>query len=103
MKRFVFTLIIALFLCNNGFAQTNVIEAELQEVLNEKGDEMVSVNIILKAQIETEQLNLIASKHSDKKSLRESVINELKTYSAKKQQDISLFYKQRKALIVSLI
>ena len=32
MKRFVFTLIIALFLCNNGFAQTNVIEAELQEV-----------------------------------------------------------------------
>ena len=88
MKRFVFTLIIALFLCNNGFAQTNVIEAELQEVLNEKGNEMVSVNIILKAQIETEQLNLIASKHSDKKSLRESVINELKTYSAKKQQDI---------------
>ena len=88
MKRFVFTLIIALFLCNNGFAQTNVIEAELQEVLNEKGNEMISVNIVLKAQIETEQLNLIASKHSDKKSLRESVINELKTYSAKKQQDI---------------
>ena len=55
MRKLVFTLMIVLSFCGLGFAQ-NVIEPELQNVLNQKGDEMINVNIILKSQMDSEKL-----------------------------------------------
>ena len=50
-------LLLSLLICQLGFAQNyNVIEPELQEVLSQKSDEMISVNIILKSEININNL-----------------------------------------------
>ena len=74
MKRLFFTLFFALFfalfLCKLSMAQSPVIDPELELLLKEKGDEMVSVNIILKAQMKTAVLEAGTSKLADKASKR---------------------------------
>ena len=78
---------IVLSFCGWGFAQ-NVIEPELQDVLNQKGDEMISVNIILKSQMDSEKLTACAAKATDKQVRRSIMIDELKLFSEKEQQEI---------------
>ena len=87
MRKLVFTLMIVLSFCGLGFAQ-NVIEPELQNVLNQKGDEMISVNIILKSQMDSERLTACAAKATDKQVRRNIMIDELKLFSEKEQQEI---------------
>ncbi len=87
MRKLVFTLMIVMSFCGLGFAQ-NVIEAELQNVLNQKGDEMINVNIILKSQMDSEKLRACAEKTTDKHVRRNIMIDELKLFSEKKQQEI---------------
>ena len=55
MRKLVFTLLVILSFCNLGLAQ-NTIEPRLHEILNQKGDEMISVNIILKSQMNFNKL-----------------------------------------------
>lgn len=75
--------------CNVGFSQNlDVIEKELQEVLNQKNDELVSVSIVLKSQINSAKLHSRAEKHLDKSARREFVIDELKEFSLKTQADV---------------
>ena len=88
MKRLFFTLFFALFLCNLSMAQSPVIDPELELLLKEKGDEMVSVNIILKAQMKTAVLEAGTSKLADKASKREFVVTELKNFSEINQRDV---------------
>ncbi|MBQ8222556.1 MAG: S8 family serine peptidase [Bacteroidales bacterium] len=96
MRRLIYSLITALFLTNYCVAQSNVIEKELQEVLNQKKGEKISINIILKSQLETEYLNE-RSKDTDRNIKREIIVNELKTFSEKNQQDIiSILYSEEK-------
>ena len=38
MKKFLF-LLVSCILCSIGFAQVNVIETELQEVMDQRGDD----------------------------------------------------------------
>ena len=78
---------IVLSFCGWGFAQ-NVIEPELQDVLNQKGDEMISVNIILKSQMDSEKLTACAAKATDKQVRRSIMIDELKLFSEKEQKEI---------------
>ncbi|MBO5848156.1 MAG: S8 family serine peptidase [Bacteroidales bacterium] len=87
MRKLVFTLMIVLSFCSLGFAQ-NVIEPELQNALNQKGDEMISVNIILKSQMDSEKLKACAAKATDKHVRRNIMIDELKLFSEKEQQEI---------------
>ena len=87
MRKLVFTLMIVLSFCGLGFAQ-NVIEPELQNALNQKGDEMISVNIILKSQMDSEKLKACAAKATDKHVRRNIMIDELKLFSEKEQQEI---------------
>ncbi|MBO5854715.1 MAG: S8 family serine peptidase, partial [Bacteroidales bacterium] len=87
MRKLVFTLMIVLSFCSLGFAQ-NVIEPELQNALNQKGDEMISVNIILKSQMNSEKLRTCAEKTTDKHVRRNIMIDELKLFSEKEQQEI---------------
>ena len=88
MKKNILLLLLTLFSLNLIYAQTNTIEPELQEVLNQKGDEMISVNIILKSQADVHKLQLIAAKANDRKSKREVVVNELKSFSKSTQSDL---------------
>ena len=71
MKKNILLLLLTLFSLNLIYAQTNTIEPELQEALNQKGDEMISVNIILKSQADVQKLQQIAAKANDRKSKRE--------------------------------
>lgn len=88
MKRLIYSLIIALMLGNYCYAQNSIIEPELQEFINHSSDEMISVNIIFKAQIDENELNERANNLKDKKARREFVINELKVFSEKSQHEV---------------
>ena len=88
MKKSILLLLLTLFSLNLIYAQTNTIEPELQEALNQKGDEMISVNIILKSQADVHKLQQIAAKSNDRKSKREVVVNELKSFSKSTQSDL---------------
>ena len=89
MKKNILFLLVTLFSFNFINAQNvNTIEPKLQEVLSQKSDEMISVNIILKSQIEEQQLKEIALKANDRKTKREIVVNELKSFSKRTQSDI---------------
>jgi subtilisin family serine protease len=49
---------------------------------------MISVNIILKSQADVQKLQQIAAKANDRKSKREVVVNELKSFSKSTQSDL---------------
>ena len=87
MRKLVLTLTTILFLCINGFSQ-NTIDPVLQEVMNKKGDELISVNIIFKAQIDTESLQEKITRVSDKKIKRDILVEEFKLFSEKEQSDV---------------
>ncbi|MBO5810961.1 MAG: S8 family peptidase [Bacteroidales bacterium] len=88
MRRLIYSLIIALFVCNYTFAQNSIIEKELQEVMNEKSDEMISINIVFKSQIDTETLRNRVADIDSKTAKREATIKELKLFSEKSQQEV---------------
>ena len=88
MKKNILLLLLTLFSLNLIYAQTSTIEPELQEVLNQKSDEMISINIILKSQADVQKLQQTAAKANDRKSKREVVVNELKSFSKATQVDI---------------
>ena len=89
MKKSILFLLLTLFSLNLIYAQNlNAIEPELQEVLNQKGDEMISITIILKTQADVQKLQQIAAKATDRKTKRETVVNELKSFSKHTQSDI---------------
>ena len=82
-------LLLSLLICQLGFAQNyNVIESELQEVLSQKGDEMISVNIILKSEINVSHLRNNISNISDAKAHRQAVVSEMKAFAEQSQKDI---------------
>ena len=88
MRRLIYCLIIALFVCNYAYAQNSIIEKDLQEVMNEKGDELISINIVFKAQMDSEKLNDRVANIDSKKARREIVMEELKIFAEKSQQEV---------------
>ena len=87
MRKLVFTLLIIFSSFSLGLSQ-NTIETELQQILNQKSDELISVNIILKSQMNFNDLRISTDKIIDKKVKRDILINELKNFAEKEQQDI---------------
>ena len=87
MRKLVLTLTTILFLSINVFSQ-NTIDPVLQEVMNQKSDELISVNIIFKAQIDTESLQEKVTRVTDKKIKRDILVDELKHFSEKEQSDV---------------
>lgn len=87
MKKIVNTLLFVVLLGLFGNAQ-NVIETNLQEIMNQRSEEMIDINIILKSQIETDELKDIATRHGDRDVKREVVIETLKQHNAKKQSEV---------------
>ena len=87
MKKFLF-LMISCILCSIGLAQVNVIETELQEVMNQRSDEMIDVAIIFKSQMDAAKLQAKAERSGDKALKREIVISELKDFSLRQQSDV---------------
>ena len=89
MKKVIFTLFIALFLGSFTNAQNNqVIDAELQNILNQKSNDLVEVNIHFKSQLSSKQLNQKTRRVADKEIKREIVVSELKNHSEESQSDV---------------
>ena len=89
MKRYFLLLTISLFAILSANAQNyNVIEDELQEVLNGKNDDMISVNIILKSEINTNNLRNNVKNITDMKAYRQAVVGEFKYFTEQSQRDL---------------
>lgn len=88
MKKLIYSLIIVMLSCNISFAQSDVIETELQEIIEKKQDEKISVNIIFKKQINTKELESKNDNILDKKERRKAVVKELKEFSRKNQENV---------------
>ena len=86
MKKFLF-LMISCILCSIGLAQVNVIETELQEVMNQRSNEMIDVTISFKSQMDAAKLQSKAER-GDKSLQREIVVSELKDFSLRQQSDV---------------
>ena len=88
MKKNIFTLLACLIVCCFGFAQNNVIDNELQKILNQKGNDYIDVNIMLKAQMTTDDFAVLNCESDSKEVRRELVTNELKKFAENSQKDI---------------
>ena len=86
MRKIFYTLAF-LFLSNIAFSQ-NTIDPILQEVLYQKDNELVSVNIILKAQIDHDALQEKAKRVTDKKTRRDMLVDEFKLFTEKEQNEV---------------
>ena len=90
MKKNIF-IIAALFLvCCIASAQVKI-EPELQQLLNSKSNEMISINIISKVQIDATLLKSKTFLIKDAEIRKGIIINELKDYSERTQIDIIKF------------
>lgn len=96
MRKLVLTLTTILFLSINVFSQ-NTIDPVLQEVMNQKSDELISVNIIFKAQINPESLQEKVTRVTDKKIKRDILVDEFKLFSEKEQSDVMSILMAEKA------
>ena len=86
MRKLLFVLLVILSFSSLGFAQ--VIDTELQKAMNTKSDEKISVNIILKSQMNLKNLSKRAEGISDKYVRRDMLIDELKLFAEKEQAEI---------------
>ena len=89
MKKYYITLFLALVLSTLSFAQNfNAIEPELQKVLNQRGEELIDIQIYFKSSIDSERINQATRKAYTKAEKKELVVSELKTYSKNVQADV---------------
>ncbi len=87
MRKLIFCFIIMLLTGSINLAQ-NVIDPELQSIIDKKGDEKISINIIFKSQLNRDDLKERSSVFIDKETKRQAVIKELKNFSAETQHDV---------------
>ncbi len=87
MKK-LFTLLVMVFVCMSGYAQT-FIDPQLREEMNRRNDdEQMTVIVIMKSQYDRTQLNRRANYFTTRAERREFVVNELKDFSAASQYDL---------------
>ncbi len=87
MKKTLLLTLLLLLLYNIGFSQSTI-DPRLQDVLNQKGDKMIPVNIIFKSQIDLAKLRTRAEATLDKKAKRNILVDELKLFSEERQQEV---------------
>ena len=88
MKR-LFTFLLVCMLVGDAFGQTNVIDDRLQNVLTQSDDNVkISVNIILKSQMDSDDLKAQTRNAANRKERQATTVEELKKYSEKSQRDV---------------
>ena len=89
MKKNYIILFLALVLSTLTFAQNiNAIEPELQNILNQRNDELIDIQIYFKSNINSDRLNQASRKAQTKSEKKEIVVSELKAYSENVQADV---------------
>ena len=98
MKRYFLLLLISLFVYSSTNAQNyDVIEPELQDVLKGKDDDMISVNIILKSEVNINSLRSNVRNITDIKAYRQAVVGEFKHFSEQSQRELMTIIEAGKA------
>ena len=88
MKRIFVLVLLSFFFTSLAFSQVkNVVDPELYALMNSRGGEKISVNIILKKQINASELNLRKS-FSSKEDQRNYFVEEMKYQAEKNQADV---------------
>ena len=88
MKRIFILVLLSICSINLVLAQkSNVIDPELYELMNSRSSDKISVNIILKKQIDASELNLRKS-YSSKDAMRKGMMEEMKYQAEKNQADV---------------
>ena len=89
MNKNCIILFFALVLSTLTFAQNiNAIEPELQNILNQRNEELIDIQIYFKSNINSDRLNQASRKAQTKSEKKEIVVGELKTYSENVQADV---------------
>ena len=93
MRKLLLSLVVLMTFGLYGFSQTevvtDVIEKELREEMTVRGsNELISVNIIMKAQYDQQEMRRKASVYTTKAEKRNFVVNELKSFSEATQSSV---------------
>ena len=88
MKRITLLVLSCLFVSIGMAQNVNTITSELENILKQKSDELVDVNIYFKSQMSAEHLTYLNVKSDSKEIRREIVINELKKFSQQQQESV---------------
>ena len=89
MRKTIILLLLSLCIIKFGHTQiTCDIDPELQKILGQKSNELISINIILKSQIDVDKLNSKNQTHRNRASKKEAVVKEFKKFSETTQADI---------------
>ena len=88
MKRIFILALLSFCFVNLGFAQrSGVIDPELYDLMNSRSSDKISVNIVLKKQIDADALNVRKS-FSSKEAKRKYMVEEMKYQAEKDQADV---------------
>ena len=88
MKRIFILVLLSFCFINLGFAQrSGVIDPELYDLMNSRSGDKISVNIVLKKQIDADALNVRKS-FSSKEAKRTYMVEEMKYQAEKDQADV---------------
>ena len=88
MKRIFILVLLSFCFINLGFAQrSGVIDPELYDLMNSRSNDKISVNIVLKKQIDADALNVRKS-FSSKEAKRKYMVEEMKYQAEKDQADV---------------
>ena len=88
MKRIFILVLLSFCFINLGFAQrSGVIDPELYDLMNSRSSDKISVNIVLKKQIDADALNVRKS-FSSKEAKRKYMVEEMKYQAEKDQADV---------------
>lgn len=88
MRKHISTLLLILTFGLTSFAQNAVIEQSLQDIMSQRNEEMIDINIILKSQVKTAEIRSWAERASDKETRQDIIIEGLKSHNAKEQADV---------------
>ena len=79
MKKIIVLLLLSLCIVGSINAQNlKTIDDELQQLIAQKNNELISINIILKSQIDVDRLNSRRTAFDDEDAKREAVLKEFK-------------------------
>ena len=73
MKKLIALLLLSFCIINSNYVNAQCyIDPELQEIIEQKSDELVSINIMLKSQLDATKLDSKKHTYRDKKSKKDA-------------------------------
>ena len=89
MKKLIVLLLLSFCIISSNYVKAQCdIDPELQEILKQKSDELISINIILKSQIDVKKLNTRKQDFASKDIKREAALKEFKQFHQASQADV---------------